>query len=496
MLALVDHMRVADDPAAILLAKNRRQTHSRHHSASKNRRKNVPRPHRRQLCRIPDKHQPHFLRQCLPKGGHQADIHHRTFIHDHRIAGKRVVPISGKHDLHARLGQFCPQQSVDRRGLCAGQLAHALGRTSGRRRQQGPEAHPPVELQHAAQRRGLAGPRPAGHGENGMAGRRTQNLALLLGIVNALFPLAGVHELFQIRQGPLRLTGQAGEMGSRRTFRPVHIGQIAGVLACDCLADQALLGRHVLNDRADLFRVDAQLLCRRGQQFSVRDKAVAVLFVVLQDKADTCPDAIRVRVCDAQFFRQTVCRGKGCLNPVHGQQIGVFLQHVDRPVAEEAVEPDRIFRQHTAFIQKQNQLFQVDLAAVLLRDRLRPAAADSLDLGQPFRLFFDDEKRPVSEFRDNLPGQGRSDPLHGAGGQIEKSSPASFRLFPDGRFDLKLPSVAGTVHPVPVGCQGLARPGIGNRPGNYPVCPVLVLNLQNRVSVFVILIDHAADGTA
>ena len=65
MLAAVNHMRVADNPAAVLLAEDLRQYHRRHHLTAQDRGKPISRTDGRQLSRNSDQDQSRPARQRL-----------------------------------------------------------------------------------------------------------------------------------------------------------------------------------------------------------------------------------------------------------------------------------------------------------------------------------------------------------------------------------------------------------------------------------------------
>ena len=92
---------------------------------------NVSGSHTWQLVYIAHQHQAHVLRNRLHQIIHQDDVYHRTLIHDQRIALQRVLLVALVAVLRIEF-----QQSVDGLGFHARGLAHSLGSSARRSRQQ------------------------------------------------------------------------------------------------------------------------------------------------------------------------------------------------------------------------------------------------------------------------------------------------------------------------------------------------------------------------
>ena len=74
--AVVDPVRIDDDPALGSLPKDLGQAHDRHRSRRDDVAENLPRAHRRQLIDIADEQQCRALRQSPKDRPHQRHIHH------------------------------------------------------------------------------------------------------------------------------------------------------------------------------------------------------------------------------------------------------------------------------------------------------------------------------------------------------------------------------------------------------------------------------------
>ena len=87
--ALVDAMRVGDDPALGGLAENLGQAHHRHGTRGDDVGQHLPRPDRRQLIDIADEQQRRLVRQGAQQSPHQRHVDHRRLVDDEQIAVER-----------------------------------------------------------------------------------------------------------------------------------------------------------------------------------------------------------------------------------------------------------------------------------------------------------------------------------------------------------------------------------------------------------------------
>ncbi|CAN4049907.1 Aminotransferase class V domain-containing protein, partial [Dysosmobacter welbionis] len=144
-LAQVHRVGVADDGRLLRLAEHLPEEHRLHPAAADQVGEHVSRPHGGQLVRIPHQHQPGAGPQGPQQSGKQRQVHHGHLIHDHRVRLQRLLFRLLERHLMGDVVPAHPQHPVDRLGLHAGQLAHALGRPPGGGRQDDLQAHPPEQ---------------------------------------------------------------------------------------------------------------------------------------------------------------------------------------------------------------------------------------------------------------------------------------------------------------------------------------------------------------
>ena len=496
MLTAIDQVGVADNAAAFPLPEDFRQQHRRHRLTAQDGGEHISGPHRGKLCRVSHQHQAGGRRQRFQHRVHQADIHHGALVDNQRVAVQRILFVFREDQIQIIFRELCAKHAMDRGGFHPGELRHALCRAPGGCGQHRSEAKPVVELQHRTQGCGFPCPRAAGHGENAVLHRIAQDLLLLLGKTHALLRFTFLDQLLQIEFSFGQLLDHGGNPLRGLLLGPVHVGQIAGVLSGYRIADQVSLFRHVLHDGGDVLLLQLQLLSRRGAELRPGDEAVAVVFVVTQNKDHAGADPVRVCILDPQLFGQTVRRGKRRPDLVDGQQVGILLQKLQRVFAIEAIQPHRVFRRDSGGAQQKHKLLQADLTLELLCDLLRLIQADAADFGKQHGFLFQDAQRVSSEALDNLSRHDRTDSLDGAGSQIGEYRALVLRGAPLRGFRLELTPVGSVQAPVPVGRDGLSRPGIGEGPGQLLLGAVGVGHAQHGVAVFLVAVDNALDRTA
>ena len=133
-LAQIDPVGIADDGGLFRLPKHLTQKDRFDFSAADEIGEHVPRAHGGELVGIPHQHKARAGTQRPQQRGKQRHVHHAHFVHNHGLGLQRLLFRFLERHL---MGRFVPcgaEQTVNRLGLHARQLAHALGRpTRGRR---------------------------------------------------------------------------------------------------------------------------------------------------------------------------------------------------------------------------------------------------------------------------------------------------------------------------------------------------------------------------
>ena len=155
-------MSVADDGRALRLSEHLGQRDHRRAGATEQIGEHAARTDAGQLVGVADQHQPAPGLQRRQERAHQREIHHRRFIHNHRIRLKRLFFILLKCDLARVLVPGHAEQTVDGLRVTPAELAHALGGASGGRSQQHVQTHTLIERQNRAHGGGLARARTTG----------------------------------------------------------------------------------------------------------------------------------------------------------------------------------------------------------------------------------------------------------------------------------------------------------------------------------------------
>jgi len=88
--ALVDAVRVGDDPARGRLAEHLRQPDHRDGARADHVGQHLARPHARQLVHVAHQQQRRVVGQCLQQGAHQRHIDHAALVHHQQAAVERV----------------------------------------------------------------------------------------------------------------------------------------------------------------------------------------------------------------------------------------------------------------------------------------------------------------------------------------------------------------------------------------------------------------------
>ena len=314
--------------------------------------------------------------------------------------------------------------------------------------------------------------------------------------MHSLFSLALFDQLIQIEISSGQLLDHGGNPLRGLPLRPVHIGEIAGVLPGNRIPDQIALLRHVFHHGGDIFLFQLQLFRSGGAELCPGNKTVAVVFVMPENEGNTGANPVGICILNPQLLGQAVRRCKRCADPVNGKQIGVSLQQLQGVLAEKAIHPHRIFRCDPGCAQQKYELFQTDLPPEFLCDLFRLVQADAADFGKTTRLLFQNTQRALSEAFDDLSRHHRADPLDRAGSQVGKHRAFIFRGAPLRGFRFKLPSVGSVHSPVSVGRDGLSRPRIGESSRHFLFRAVSVGHAQNGIAVFFVTEDDTADRTA
>ena len=110
---LIDCVGIHDDEASLCLPEDFGQADSLHHAAADEVGKYVSCTDGRQLIRVADQKQAAAGLECLQKRRHKLQIHHRCFIHNHRVTGKRCVFVVKKSHAARRFVKLCLQKPVD-----------------------------------------------------------------------------------------------------------------------------------------------------------------------------------------------------------------------------------------------------------------------------------------------------------------------------------------------------------------------------------------------
>ena len=112
-LAPVHGVGAADDGGLLRLAEYLGQGHGGHDGAAEQIAQHVAGAHGGQLIRVADQKQAAAGLECLQKRRHKLQIHHRCFIHNHRVTGKRCVFVVKKSHAARRFVKLCLQKPVD-----------------------------------------------------------------------------------------------------------------------------------------------------------------------------------------------------------------------------------------------------------------------------------------------------------------------------------------------------------------------------------------------
>ena len=150
--ALVDPVRVGDDPALGRLPEHLGQPDHRHRARGDDVGQHLPRPDRGQLVDVADQEQGRPARHRLEQRVHQRHVDHRDLVHDQQVALERVLLVA----LEAALGRVGLEQAVQGPGLAAGGLAQPLGGPAGRCGQGDGRRLGRQDLEDGVDQRGLA----------------------------------------------------------------------------------------------------------------------------------------------------------------------------------------------------------------------------------------------------------------------------------------------------------------------------------------------------
>ena len=333
-------MGVADDGGLLRLPEHLPEKHSLDLFAADQVGKHISRPHGGQLVRIAHQHQPGAGAQRPQQCGEQGHVHHAHLVHDDGLSLQRLLFRFLEGHLMSRLIPRHTQQPVNRLGLHARQLAHALRRTARGGRQHDVQPHFLKQGHDAPDGGGLAGAGTAGQQDDANLRRQLYRLPLQGGVGNALF-------LLDFRHGPVckpALIGvhfqqcqQPGAGGGLRLPQPpqvhrLHIG--------DPLDHHGVMLRQGVQGRFHLLDPAAQQLAGGGKQLILRQKHMAVILVIGQLKSEGRLKALRAVLCEAHGQRHGVRHGKIHAAHIVRQQIGIFLHHPDGPVPILLPQPD------------------------------------------------------------------------------------------------------------------------------------------------------------
>ena len=300
-VAGVDGMGGGDNRARLRLAKNLGERHGGHRTAFHQIRQNIPRAHAGELIRIAHHNQAAAQRQSIQKGFKEQAVHHRHFIYNQNITLQRICAVVGKR-AGARLNL---QQAVQRLRAARADLAHPLGRTSGRGREQNPVAERLKERNHASQRGGFARSGPAGQHHHPVFYRAADRRALRFFIKDAQFLLCFADPAFYLLNFLVPELQKGAQLFSSPGFRLIIIGQINNVQAVDNRRLQLMARTHVFHGDFHFFFRYINIFCAQRQQFFPGQEAMAVLQIMRQNIFHAIADP------------QLVCRA----NPVGERQI-------------------------------------------------------------------------------------------------------------------------------------------------------------------------------
>ena len=199
MLALVDQMGVSYDAAVLVLAEDLRQAYGGYGAAADDSGKDVARPDGGKLIRVPHKDKARIVRHGAQQRVHQQDIHHGTLVEDHRITVQPVVLTLGENHLFPVVVELCAEKAVDRGGLPAGQLGHALGGPAGRRCEQRTDAELVKEGEDRADGGRFTGAGAAGDNEDLVVQCHLQRAPLHGGVADLLLLFESCDQALRVR---------------------------------------------------------------------------------------------------------------------------------------------------------------------------------------------------------------------------------------------------------------------------------------------------------
>ena len=410
-LAQVHRVGVADDGRLLRLAEHLPEEHRLHPAAADQVGEHVSRPHGGQLVRIPHQHQPGAGPQGPQQSGKQRQVHHRHLIHDHRVRLQRLLFRLLERHLMGDVVPAHPQHPVDRLGLHAGQLAHALGRPPGGGRQDDLQAHPPEQGHDAPDCGGLAGAGASREDQHPRPGGQLHRLPLQGRIGDALLGLQLVHRPARLGAAVCIRSQQPRQADAGGTLRLPQPPEVAGLHMGHLFLDHRAPFNEAVQSLLHQLRPAVQQLGRGGDQLVPGQEHVAVVFIVAQLKGHRRLEPLVAVRSQPHAHGDPV--GDGELHPARlaGEEVGILPHLLQRRVAVLPPQLHSQDRRQLVLGQKGHQPPQAHVPAEALRDLLGLAGGDAFERGQALRLPLQNVQGLRPEPLHNPPRGGGAHPL-------------------------------------------------------------------------------------
>ena len=354
--------------------------------------------------------------------------------------------------------------------------------------------HPVVEIQNAAQSRGLAGAGAACDQQELFRRGGADGLPLQLGV-------ADLRRGLDPRQQPGQIDRQGGglarhfqEPGRQIPLRLPKLGQIDGLQIRDPIGDHPLLGGQALQPLGDRLAAQMEKLRRDAHQSLAGHENVPAAGVVIQFIQNARVHAALVVAVHPLGKREGVHAGEVGPEALPGQEVGVVGDRHHRQLSVGAEDRHGQLCGQTALRQKFGQMPEPLLRLEALVDFLGPGCGNAADFDQPGVVVLNDVQalraEPLHDLRRHL----RPDAPDRVGGQIGQNFDPALGHQPLHRGDLKLPPIGGVLDPPPLHAQALAHRGAGHDAHHGHGLLAAGVQPEHAVAVLRVLKHHGSDA--
>ena len=386
------------------------------------------------------------------------------------------------------------QQAVDRGGFPASAFTEPLGSPPRRRSQQRGQLHLVKQRQNAGHGGGFAGAGTAGDDHDPLLRRRPDGLQLILGIFDVRLLLDFPEHPLQAGGRLRRIAGHIQNPLADCSLRLVQLRNIAGVQPRHRIADQTVHVRQAGDTSLNGLHLQVQQRRRGGSQLVPGNKRMTVGLVEGQLEQDAGFHPALVVGLHPQLQGKNIHHSKISAEIGVCQHIGVVLQGVHSQLAVGPVQPHGQLRREPVGRQELNETPHTDLFPEAFGDFPGLGQGDSRHLGQGFRLVFNDLQAPFAEGHDNPGGSFFTHAFHCPGGQIGQDLIPGLRHEPLQQIRLKLAAIGGMGGPAAGDGQTFSHHRHGDGSHHRHHLPILRLQPQNGVPVFLILKDDRCYG--